>query len=101
VLQLNPGAQRADVVAKMQRPGRAVAGQDGVTVCVSHELEPQNIDDTSLERAETKMPPGLAASRLRFAWDTREKTGRRIQARHQPCKFSEFGFVFMWASIAQ
>ncbi|WP_322054302.1 hypothetical protein [Paraburkholderia bannensis] len=36
---------------------------------MGHELKPQSFNDTSRQRAETKMPPGLAASRLRYAWE--------------------------------
>jgi hypothetical protein len=45
------------------------------------------VDTTSRRRAETKMPPGLAASRF----DGRVETGRLSQARHQ--QFSVIGFV--------
>jgi hypothetical protein len=45
------------------------------------------VDTTSRQRAQTKMPPGLAASRF----DGRVETGRLSQARHQ--QFSVIGFV--------
>jgi hypothetical protein len=47
------------------------------------------VDTTSRQRAETKMPPGLAASRF----DGRVETGRLSQARHQ--QLSVIGFVSM------
>jgi hypothetical protein len=45
------------------------------------------VDTTSRQRAQTKMPPGPAASRF----DGRVETGRLSQARHQ--QFSVIGFV--------
>jgi len=47
------------------------------------------VDTTSRQRAETKMPPGLAASRF----DGRVETGRLSQARHQ--QLGVIGFVSM------
>jgi hypothetical protein len=69
MLKLDAGSQGANVVAEVKRTGGAVASQDGTLVCVCHERESRTVETTSHRRAEMKMPPGLAASRLQYAWE--------------------------------